>query len=531
MVRPLRCAVVFLFSLGLLAAIPATAQAPDCTGISDVSSFDGPAISDFNGQLTTVRIISSGLLRPLWVGSPPDDTARLFILQQDGTIRIFKNNALVATPFLDINGLTRSPGDGGGNEEGLLGLAFHPDYDTNGWFFVYHTDTTGSNNVVARYTRSGGNPDLADSTSRQVVLTIPHASFTNHNGGALVFGPVDGHLYVGTGDGGSACDPNGNGQNTSTLLGKLLRLNVDSLPYTTTGNPFDGPTVGLNEIWAYGLRNPWRVVFDRITGALYIADVGQGAREEVNCTKAVSVGGENYGWRVYEGTACSTASGCASTCSGSAESPIWDYPGPGRSITGGYVYRGCRMSDLHGTYFAADHLSAVISSFRTDANCGFSTLLTRTADLDPDGAGAIGISQITSFGEDARGEVYIVDRAGEIFKIVPNLSISEVSGANASPLLAAGGGGDWSWEDLAATSSHPITSYRVYRSESGPAGTFNCVHQSTVPIWAGGDPDDPSADQVYYYLITARLASGEESRPGYASDGTPRVVNTSSVCP
>jgi glucose/arabinose dehydrogenase len=521
-------------ALGVAGLGSAAAQAPDCDGISDVSDFDGPAVSDFDGLLTTVRV-ASGFLRPLFVTSPPGDVERLFIVEQDGRIKILRDGAVLAPPFLDMNALTRSPSDGGGNEEGLLGLAFHPDYAINGWFFVYYTNSTGSQNVVARYTRDAVNPDLADTTSRTQVIAVNHPGFSNHNGGMIAFGPHDGHLYIGSGDGGGSCDSAGNSQNLNSNLGKLLRINVDALPYTTTGNPFDGPVAGNDEIWSSGLRNPWRFSFDRTTAALFIGDVGQNAWEEVNCRPATSPGGENYGWDPYEGLVCPNPScGSQGSCliAGMIRPKrVYSHSTAGFScsITGGYVYRGCRMTDLHGTYFYADYCSDIVRTFTTDDACNVSAEpdLDRAGDLAP--GGGLNVEQITSFGEDARGEIYIVDRAGEVFKILPELSIMEVSGENAAPFLADSR--SFTWEDLAATSSHPIASYKVYRSDDDPTGPFTCVHESAEAAWDGGDPDRPLVNGVYYYLVTALNEAGLETRPGSGSDGTARTVDTASICP
>jgi len=236
----------------LLLVAPSSLWAAVCDGISDA-----PATA-----LTTVRVPGT-YVRPLFITAPPADTSRLFIVEQDGTIRIVKDGVLLPAAFLNVSALTRSPSDpGGDNEEGLLGLAFHPAYATNGVFFIYHTDTTGANNLLVRYSRDAGNADLAAPGTREVLVTYPHPSFGNHNGGMLAFGPDDGRLYVGTGDGGGGCDTSGNAQNPASPLGKLHRIDVDAVPIAM-------------ETWAIGLRNPWRWSFDRLTTDLYIGDVGQ----------------------------------------------------------------------------------------------------------------------------------------------------------------------------------------------------------------------------------------------------------------
>lgn len=364
-------------------------------------------------ELTT-ELVADGLSQPLFVTAPVGDNQRLFIVEQGGQIRIIVNGQLLATPFLDIDDLVRS-----GGEQGMLGLSFHPDYADNGFFYVNYTDNDGDT-VVARYSRSN-DPNVADPNSALVILTIDQP-FSNHNGGCLAFGPLDGYLYISSGDGGGGGDIAGNAQNRQTRLGKLLRIDVDAaapfgIPAT---NPF-GPTTDaqdttLDEIWAFGLRNPWRFSFDRETGDLYIADVGQSRREEINFQAGTSPGGENYGWNVKEGSACfSPAVDCVSN--GMTE-PILDYGNIGGecSVTGGYVYRGTAIDGLQGTYFFADFCSARIWSFRLIAG-EITDFIERTEELNTDGGPAIG--SISSFGEDAEGELYICDLGGSVYKIVP----------------------------------------------------------------------------------------------------------------
>ena len=382
--------------LGTATFAPAQAAPDPCVGIRPVS---GTAIR-------SVRV-ASGLTRPLLVLAPPGDARRLFIVEQDGKVRILQDGALLAIPFLDLKGLTRSPATGGGWEEGLLGMAFHPDFAANRSFFVYHTDTTGRNNLIARYRAAPADAGTADPASRQVVLTIPHPKHANHNGGMLAFAPDDGKLYAGTGDGGSMCDPDDNAQNPDSLLGKLLRLDVDT----------DPPRV---EIWATGLRNPWRFAFDRANGDLYIGDVGQGDWEEVDYLPAPRAKGANFGWDLYEGSHCPNPScmGRKRCESIRAIPPLaeFSHKGSACSITGGPVYRGCAMPDLRGTYFYADFCAGFIRSLRVRDGKAIE-MRDRTAELEP--GGGLHIEAITSFGEDARGEIYVVDQEGEIFKIVP----------------------------------------------------------------------------------------------------------------
>ncbi|MCH8344209.1 MAG: PQQ-dependent sugar dehydrogenase [Planctomycetes bacterium] len=392
----------------------------------------GPAGAGIE-PLTTVRV-ASGLNRPVFATHAPSDFSRLFIVEQRGVIKILDlaTETVLATPFLDIDALVAGPVNSF-DERGLLGLAFHPDYQTNGFFYVNYTRNVGSDTVVARYTVSA-NPDIADLGSGVTILTIGQP-FTNHNGGWMGFGPNDGFLYIATGDGGFFCDPGQRAQDlTNQLLGKMLRI----IPSTTVGlggytippdNPFVGVT-GDDEIWAYGLRNPWRNSFDRETGDLYIADVGQNAREEIDYQPAASGGRENYGWDCKEGTACanSVSPDCVGTVNGCScgdptlVNPIHQYThAVGFSITGGYVYRGCAIPSLHGTYFFADFVITHIWSFSFDGT-SVSNFVERTSELSPSSDG-IAVNQIASFGEDAAGEIYIVDRGGtttgQVFKIVP----------------------------------------------------------------------------------------------------------------
>lgn len=377
--------------------------------------------------LTTVRITSS-VTRPVFATAPPGDFGRLFILEQrSGNIKILNlaTNSVNGDPFLHISDLD---GDG---ERGLLGMAFHPDYATNGFFYLNYSNAA-LDTVIERYERSA-DPDIADANSAQVIMTIDQP-FGNHNGGWMGFGPNDGFLYIATGDGGDGCDPEERAQNIDLLLGKMLRIDIDgddfpadpNLNYSIpSGNPLVG-VAGADEIWAYGLRNPWRPSFDRANGDLYIADVGQGEVEEIDFQPASSGGGENYGWDCMEGTECASVSGCVinepgnCACNDSAlTGPIHEYlhddPTSPCSVTGGYVYRGCAIPDLQGTYFFADYCSDQIWSFRYDG-ATLSGFQDRTAELAP--GGGLSIINISSFGEDALGELYICDRGGEVYKIV-----------------------------------------------------------------------------------------------------------------
>jgi len=361
-------------------------------------------------QLTTIRV-ASGFSEPLYLTSPAGDTARLFVVEQNtARIRIIKNGTVLPTPFLDIG-----PKASSGGERGLLGLAFHPNYASNGFFYINYTDNDG-NTVIARY-RVSGNPDVADASSETVLMNVTKP-FANHNGGMMAFSPNDDFLYIGMGDGGDANDPGNRAQDGGVVFGKILRMNVGNGAVFTPapGNPFSNNPSFLGSIWALGLRNPWRFSFDRLNGDLYIADVGQNAREEVSWQSGDSSGGQNYGWRCMEGKICTGLSGC--TCNSPALTiPIHDYTHAGGncSITGGYVYRGAAIPELDGTYFYGDFCTGKIWSFKRSGS-GTAQLVDRTAELRPQAGGTI--NNITSFGEDDRGEIYIVDRDGEIYKIV-----------------------------------------------------------------------------------------------------------------
>jgi glucose/arabinose dehydrogenase len=335
----------------------------------------------------------SELANPTFITHAGDDTNRLFITEQAGSVRVWRGGS-TAGVFLDIRRRVLA-----GGERGLLGLAFHPLYRANGRFFVYYTRAGDGAIVVAEYQVSA-NPDVAQPTEA-VLLTIAHPTFANHNGGMLAFGP-GGYLFIGVGDGGSANDPPNNAQNTDVLLGKILRLDVDhadaaaGTPYTAPpSNPFVG-TAGRDEIFAFGLRNPWRFSFDRASGQQWVADVGQGAREEVD-TPILS--GGNYGWHIYEGGRCTNVE--PGRCQpGTYLAPLFDYAHDnGRcSITGGYIYRGPRLTFAHGTYVYGDYCSGEIFSWN-----GRQQRVLVNTNLE-----------IASFGEDEAGEIYVVDLGGTV---------------------------------------------------------------------------------------------------------------------
>ena len=338
---------------------------------------------------------------PIFLTSPPGDP-RLFVVEKRGTIRIVKQGATLTTPFLDLSTRVST-----GGEQGLLGLAFHPGYSSNGVFVVNFTDTSGDTRI-ATFRVSAADPDRADPASEQIVLTVPQP-FSNHNGGMVAFGP-DQQLYIGMGDGGSAGDPQGNGQKRSTLLGKLLRLSISATGQASipSDNPFVGQSATRNEIWSLGLRNPWRFSFDRSTGDLYIGDVGQGQREEIDAGTHAASRGANYGWSVMEGTACFGGSSCNQQ---GLVLPVLEYlHADGCSVTGGYVYRGAAVPTLTGVYLYADYCQGWVRSFKLTN--GTAADPREWNDLEPGG-------QITSFGEDSSGELYVLTAGGRVAKIVP----------------------------------------------------------------------------------------------------------------
>jgi len=374
-------------------------------------------ISVCPAQDIQLETVATGFVSPVNAAHAGD--SRLFIVEQPGAIQILNSDGSVnAAPFLDINSLVS---DNGG-EQGLLGLAFHPNYSSNGYFYVNYINNSGDT-VISRFTRS--TTDLADPNSEVILLIIPQP-FANHNAGDMHFGPNDGYLYIATGDGGSGGDPQNNAQNLNNLLGKILRIDVDN---TTTNpnlnyaipadNPFVGDASARDEIWSYGLRNPWKFSFDSLNGDMWIADVGESNKEEINRTSGSSSGGENFGWRCYEGSSTFNTTGCGSISTFTF--PVAEYSYGGNpfkcSITGGYRYRGSLESSLQGLYFFADFCSNQIGYVEEISDDTFQLNF----------AGTFSGQNFSSFVEDVDGELYAVGlSSGTISKIIDaNLSIDE----------------------------------------------------------------------------------------------------------
>ena len=371
-----------------------------------------------------LELLVGGLTNPVIITHAGDGSGRLFIGEQDGLVRIWDGAQLLPTPFLDVTAQSVS-----GGEMGLLGLAFDPDFATNRLLYVHYSapDTTGDPEIdhfttIARFTVDAGNPNQVDPTSETLLLRYPQP-YSNHNGGSIEFGP-DGLLYIGLGDGGSGGDPGNRSQNLNTLLGKVLRIDPqgDGFPSDPDRNytiPPDNPFVGVageDEIWAYGLRNPWRFSFDRSNGDLFIGDVGQNAWEEIDLEPAASAGGANYGWRCYEGNHPFNTTGC-----GGPEdyvSPVLEYPhSQGCSVTGGYRYRGAAFPNLQGYYLYADYCTGTVWG-ATPAGSVWTSAPLLSSFLS-----------VSSFGEDEAGELYLADRvssSGAVYRIIDTSPTDQV---------------------------------------------------------------------------------------------------------
>ncbi|HLV45355.1 MAG TPA: PQQ-dependent sugar dehydrogenase [Aggregatilineales bacterium] len=381
-------------------AEPAAEQPAEPAPAPTEASAPEPAPVDLAALNIALEPVAGGLRSPIGLAHAGDGSGRLFVLEKAGVIRIIQDGQVLPQPFLDITDRVGSSG----SEQGLLGLAFHPEYASTGFFFVNYTNAAGDT-VVSRF-RVTEDPNRADPTSEEVVLTQEQPA-SNHNGGHLAFGP-DGYLYIGLGDGGGGGDTFGQGQNPHTWLGSMLRIDVNELPYSVPpDNPFVGSPDGADEVWAYGLRNPWRYSFDRATNNLYIADVGQNMYEEVNVQPAESTGGENYGWPIMEGLHCYPE---GANCDGSGfVQPIAEYSHDfGCSITGGYVYRGETFPAMQGVYFYGDFCSGIIWGLAVEGSTSGESM--QLADAD---------TWISSFGEDEAGELYLADMSGgSVYQIV-----------------------------------------------------------------------------------------------------------------
>ena len=335
------------------------------------------AFGFLSAQQLTVTQVYTGFSNPVDIKNCGDE--RLFIVERPGRIRIIDSAGTVQpTPFLNIQTRVLS-----GGERGLLGLAFDPNYASNGYFYVNYTSQTLGHTRISRFSVDPSNPDSALPSSEEMLLEI-FQPYANHNGGHLAFGP-DGYLYIGMGDGGSSGDPGNRAQNLDSLLGKMLRIDVSATPgYTIpSSNPFVG-VAGRDEIWSYGLRNPWRFSFDRITGDLWIGDVGQGQREEVNFQSPEATGGENYGWRCYEGDSIYSLSGggCPPYANTSQPVHVYDHSGNDCSVTGGYVYRGAEYANLFGKYFFTDYCEPTIRSLTSRAPRLTTSTTDRSLEVD-----------------------------------------------------------------------------------------------------------------------------------------------------
>lgn len=433
-----------------------------------------PIGPDANGQtanaslsfaITLVPVVTTGLHQPVHVTNAGDGSGRLFVVERAGRIRVIKNGALLAQPYLDISSLVQD----GYIEQGLLSVAFDPNFETNGAFYVDYTSLSGiGDTVIARYVVGNPSADVASPVTVTNLLTITQPQ-VNHNGGQLQFGPKDGYLYIGMGDGGGAGDQHGtigNAQDLSKLLGKLLRINVEGVPTYTIPptNPFTQTSGARHEVWAFGLRNPWRFSFDRVTGDLYIGDVGQDCFEEIDYQPASSHGGENYGWRLMEGFHQFDPNHM-SNCSQPLISPpgltlpITDYIHPAdEAVIGGYAYRGNQFPQMHGVYFYGDEVTGKLwASWQVTPNHWTSSLMASTS------------LAISSFGEDESGELYVVDLNGGVYKIVSTQPvIPDLTGSTKQASVGSARTGD-------------VVTYSIVLKNSGGPVTATLRLTDTIP--------------------------------------------------
>lgn len=449
----------------------------------------------------TIIYSSAGLSLPVEVLNANDGSNRLFIVEQDGLIKIHNGTSVLPTPFLNLTTLTNASG-----EQGLLSMAFHPNHLVNRYFFVYYNNISTGSVTIARYQVSSGNSNVADPLSGVILMTISKP-FANHNGGHLQFG-TDGYMYFGTGDGGSGGDPNNFAQNGNSLLGKMIRINVnqDSIsPYydIPPDNPYIANASVLDEVWALGVRNPWRWSFDRLNGDMWIGEVGQGAREEVDYRAAGTTGGINYGWRCYEGFIAYNTAGCAAPST--YVSPIFDYPHNGTtggfSITGGYVYRGPEFPTMYGQYICADFVSGNTWIIRPNGSGGWVSALQ---------AGLPG--SISSFGEGENGILYAVQRnTGIIFKVATTGAVLPLRLVSFTGQAAA------SYNELSWTTTNEtnIRHFRIAYSETGtgfqPAGMITAINNNNGNTYRF--THNTFAAKTYYRLETVDLNGNIQYSP------------------
>ncbi len=435
----------------------ATLMGPDANGQT--------ADASLSFTITLVPVVTTDLLQPVHVTHAGDGSGRLFVVERAGRIRVIKNGTLLAQPYLDISSLVQD----GFVEQGLLSVAFDPNFETNGTFYVDYTSLSGiGDTVIARYVVGNPSADVAGLVTVTNLLTITQPQ-VNHNGGQLQFGPKDGYLYIGMGDGGGAGDQHGtigNAQDLSKLLGKLLRINVQGVPTYTIPptNPFTQTSSARPEVWAFGLRNPWRFSFDRVTGDLYIGDVGQDCFEEIDYQPA-SHGGENYGWRLMEGFHQFDPNNMTN-CSQPLISPpgltlpITDYIHPvGEAVIGGYVYRGNQFPQMHGVYFYGDEVTGKLWAMQQVTPNHWTSSLMASTSL-----------AISSFGEDESGELYVADLNGGVYKIVSSQPVipPDLAGSTKQALIGSARTGD-------------VVTYSIVLRNSGGPVTATLRLTDTIP--------------------------------------------------
>ncbi len=477
-----------------------------------------------------VQLFNAGLTSPIAAHFSPGNDSLMFIVQQGGIIKSGNVNTGVVsgTNFLNItNKITSS-----GNEQGLLGLAFHPDYQQNGYFFVNYTKTGGGATVVARYKRSTANPLQADPNSEKIVLQV-NQPYANHNGGQLQFGK-DGYLYIGMGDGGSAGDPQGYSQNGLSRLGKMLRvdINVDSGYVVPSTNPFIGDATKLPEIWALGVRNPWRFSFDMVTGSMWMADVGQNNWEEINFEPA-GQGGNNYGWKCYEGNVTYNTSGCSSSSAYDFPAYVYSHSGGNCSVTGGFVYRGGSFADFYGKYIFTDYCTGKFWFTSPNGSGGWTTnQVTTTPSLT---------FQITSFAQNSTGEMFVISREGNRIYRMNGTACAAADIYTESGALESCTGSlelmapysvlntyQWYRNDTllpgAVSSNYTATIGGIYKVVATNAGN-NCSNQKVAEVLIGSsDPAVISLPQTTFCAddtpvqVTATPPGGSLSGPGIEGD-------------